>query len=237
MLRKDFYQINFPRLPVRAFINYGDKSDFLSRSRIVAIREFAPRNIVYYEGNKFQINRTKIPIRGLNFEQIAICAKCGYFHKGDTSHRDTCENCNTRLVADAAGNPAYLPKVLPMDTVFTQRRERITCDEEERLKYGYNITTHFRYTKKEPDLAEAIANDGTELLKLTLGEADCKPDFIYNDAKIALFCDGSVHDHPEQSQQDQINRADLEFTTGYTVMVIRYDDSLEAKLNELASQI
>jgi len=39
-----------------------------------------------------------------------------------------------------------------MDTMITRRRERITCDEEERLKYGYNLTTHFRYAdgkKKE----------------------------------------------------------------------------------------
>jgi hypothetical protein len=46
----------------------------------------------------------------------------------------------------ASGNPAKLSRLLTMETMLTRRRERITCDEEERLKYGYNVTTHFRYS-------------------------------------------------------------------------------------------
>lgn len=53
---------------------------------------------------------------------------------------------------------------------MTQRRERITCDEEERLKYGYNITTHFRYAEERKESATVVAADGTKLLKLTYGE-------------------------------------------------------------------
>ncbi|MEA5498370.1 DEAD/DEAH box helicase [Limnoraphis robusta] len=160
---------NFPRLPVRAFISAGSESDFLSRPRVVAIREFAPRNIVYYEGNKFQIVKTKIPVSGLNFNRVAVCANCGYFHQGQDSQRDICENCDSRLIADSFGNPAKL-QVLNMDTASTRRRERITCDEEERLKYGYNITTHFRYANQRRESALVVAADGTELLKLTYGE-------------------------------------------------------------------
>lgn len=160
---------NFPRLPVRAFISAGSESDFLSRPRVVAIREFAPRNVVYYEGNKFQIVKTKIPVRGLNLNGVAVCANCGYFHDGQDSKRDICENCGSRLVADSFGNPAKI-QVLSMDTAFTRRRERITCDEEERLKYGYNITTHFRYANQRRESAFVVAADGTKLLELTYGE-------------------------------------------------------------------
>ena len=161
---------NFPRLPVRAFIPSGNDSDFLSRPRVVAIREFAPRNIVYYEGNKFQIVKSKIPVSGLEFNQVATCFKCGYFHEGTQTNQDNCDNCGSRLTANSLGTPAYLAKVLKMDTVSTQRRERITCDEEERLKYGYDVTTHFRYANQRQDLAQVVADDGTELLKLTYGE-------------------------------------------------------------------
>jgi hypothetical protein len=35
--------------------------------------------------------------------------------------------------------------VLAMDTMLTRRQQRITCDEEERIKSGYNTTTHFRF--------------------------------------------------------------------------------------------
>lgn len=57
-----------------------------------------------------------------------------------------------------------------MDTMLTRRRERITCDEEERLKYGYNVTTHFRYDANKRKTAQVISQTGTVLLELTYGE-------------------------------------------------------------------
>jgi hypothetical protein len=68
-------------------------------------------------------------------------------------------------------------------------------------------------------------------------EANLKPDFVYHQAKIVLFCDGSVHDHPERRKQDKVDRENFQFDSGYTVIVIRYDDDLEAKLKELLAQI
>lgn len=154
---------NFPRLPVRSFIPAGDQGEFLSRPRIVAIRELAPRNIVYYEGSKFQIAKTRVSPKGVQYDQVSSCHQCGYFHSGTQSKRDICENCETRLTDN-------LYYVLKLDTMITRRRERITCDEEERLKYGYNITTHFRYDSHKRREAFVSASDGTELLKLCYGE-------------------------------------------------------------------
>ncbi|MDH6107047.1 hypothetical protein NWP22_14435 [Anabaenopsis tanganyikae CS-531] len=37
---------NFPRLPVRAYIPTNDGGEFISRLRAVALREFAPGNII-----------------------------------------------------------------------------------------------------------------------------------------------------------------------------------------------
>lgn len=161
---------NFPRLPIRAYIPAGESGEFISRPRSVAIREFAPSNVVYYEGNKFQIAKTKVPASGLNYQRVALCANCGYFHEGDSFQRDTCENCGARITSDRQGNSAKPNRVLPMETMFTRRRERITCDEEERLKYGYNVTTHFRYASQKQELAQVVAADGRELLKLCYGE-------------------------------------------------------------------
>lgn len=62
---------NFPRLPVRSFIPAGDKGEFISRPRIVAIRELAPRNIVYYEGSKFQIAKTRVSPKGIKYERLS----------------------------------------------------------------------------------------------------------------------------------------------------------------------
>lgn len=164
---------NFPRLPVRAYIPAGDQGEFISRPRIVALREFAPSNVVYYEGSKFQISKTRVPAGGIEreYRRVSVCFNCGYFHDGDNSLRDTCEQCGTRIAPDSFGNPAKLNRVLEMGTMITRRRERITCDEEERLKYGYNTTTHFRYdSQNRCEEATVVAQDGTVLLKLTFGE-------------------------------------------------------------------
>lgn len=163
---------NFPRLPVRAYIPAGDEGEFISRPRIVALREFAPGNIVYYEGNKFQIAKTRIPVGGLEreYRRVLLCPQCGYFHEGEQAARDTCENCGDRIMSNDRRNLPRLGRVLEMGTMITRRRERITCDEEERLKYGYNLTTHFRYESGRQEVAMVDAADGTTLLKLSYGD-------------------------------------------------------------------
>jgi ATP-dependent helicase YprA (DUF1998 family) len=163
---------NFPRLPVRTYIPAGDQGEFISRPRIVALREFAPSNVVYYEGSKFQVSKTRVPAGGIDreYQRVSVCFNCGYFHDGENSLRDTCENCGTRIAPDPFGNAANLNRVLEMGTMLTRRRERITCDEEERLKYGYNTTTHFRYDSHHREGATVTAGNNTNLLKLTFGE-------------------------------------------------------------------
>ena len=98
-----------------------------------------------------------------------MCFNCGYFHSVDGQHRDTCENCGTQI-ADANGDQAKLNRVLTMETALTRRRQRITCDEEERMKYGYNITTHFRYAVQKRVKAQVNAENGSALLDLSYGE-------------------------------------------------------------------
>ena len=157
-------------MPVRGYIRAVGGGEFISRPRVVAIRELAPSNIVYYEGSKFKINKTSIPVKGIEYDRVALCHKCGYFHDGENFDRDTCQNCLQKLASDSAGNSHTLTQVLPMETAFTRRRERITCDEEERLKYGYDIITHFRYDEERKEAASVTTSDGTEILKLTYGE-------------------------------------------------------------------
>jgi hypothetical protein len=62
-----------------------------------------------------------------------------------------------------------------MTTVSTWRTERITCDEEERIRKGYEITTHFRFASKDGKVskvsAEVIDSNGKSILKLSYGPA------------------------------------------------------------------
>ncbi len=161
---------NFPRLPVRAYIPTGrDKGDYISRPRNLAIREMAPGNILYYEGSKFKIDRTKRFTKGAenDYQRLVVCHGCGYFH---TNAVDVCENCGQKPTVDKQGKLANITKALEMDTMSTRRRERITCDEEDRLKSGYQINTYFRFTDQRKESAIVADVDNSPLLKLTYGE-------------------------------------------------------------------
>jgi very-short-patch-repair endonuclease len=65
-------------------------------------------------------------------------------------------------------------------------------------------------------------------------QANSKPDFCYRDAGVVIFCDGLAHNHPEQQQQDRIDR-DLRYATGYYVLTLRYDQDWKAELAVLSS--
>ncbi|MGB5715236.1 MAG: Zn-binding domain-containing protein, partial [Waterburya sp.] len=78
---------------------------------------------------------------------------------------------------------------------------------------------------KLPDLAQEL-----------ILEANCKPDFLYKKYKVAIFCDGSVHDSPEQQQRDSIKRDNLQWS-GYTVVELNYKEDLYSCLEKLRSLI
>jgi hypothetical protein len=59
-------------------------------------------------------------------------------------------------------------------------------------------------------------------------EPNCIPDFFYA-PNICVFCDGSVHDHPNQVGRDERTRNGLK-QRGYRVIVLRYDQDLHAQL-------
>lgn len=135
---------NFPRLPIRAYIPSGDQGEFISRPRFLALTEFGPGNIIYHEGNKYRVVRSQLPggDATARFVRAKLCHVCGAFHEGDEAQTDLCALCGTPL---DASNSDYSDRFFEMTDVVTQRRERITCDEEERLREGYEVTSHFRF--------------------------------------------------------------------------------------------
>lgn len=160
---------NFPRLPVRAFIRSSQDGEYLSRSRFLALSEYGPRNIIYHEGRKYRVVRSLLPAGDTEsrFTRAKICIPCGTFHTGDNLNVDICEHCGEALNAE---NSEFLPNLFEMTTVATQRTDRITCDEDERVRQGYDITTHYRFSRKDGlehrKSAEVIGSNGGQLLKL-----------------------------------------------------------------------
>ena len=140
---------SFPRLPLAAYIPgaRGSSRDhdggYLQRPRFVAIREFGPGSLIYHEGARYEVVRVQLPrsadaTGGAHTEDARRCDACGYHHPISVGV-DTCEHCGTRLGAKTYG-------LLRLQTVHTRRRERISSDEEERRRSGFEIETSYRFT-------------------------------------------------------------------------------------------
>ena len=136
---------NFPRLPVRAYLPLDrDDGSYLTRPRFLAISEFGPQNIIYHEGRKFRISRAQLPASGAAqlFRKAKICKVCGAFY--EQADVDLCAQCGTSL---DSGTAQLLPALFEMTTAVAQRVDRITCEEEERARTGFVITSHYQFAK------------------------------------------------------------------------------------------
>ncbi len=157
---------NFPRLPLRALVAGREDAHAIDRPRFIGLSEFGPQNVIYHEGRKHRVTTCILPAGGIatRMRQARICATCGYIHPGDAASVDLCEHCRTVLDADNAPFPQHL---LEQPTVRTRRSDRISSDEEERSREGYDITTHYRFAPSEPRrTAEVRASGGASLLEV-----------------------------------------------------------------------
>ncbi|MDR1520857.1 MAG: DEAD/DEAH box helicase [Planctomycetota bacterium] len=166
---------SFPRLPLSAFIPGRNlrsrEGEYLSRPRFLAISEFGPRALIYHEGGRYEVNRVSLGIGSdgrLPTRSAKLCPECGYLHPSTPGDAlDVCRSCGQLLEA------AY-SNLFQMRTVTVRRRNRITSDEEERLRYGYDIRTAVRFAERSHaggKSAEIILPDGKTWGKMAFGSA------------------------------------------------------------------
>ena len=77
-----------------------------------------------------------------------------------------CENCGTVL-------PAPRQNLMRMQTVFTRRRQRISSDEEERRRAGFELETSYRFSQHGPQAGRSdakITADDLPLAQISYGD-------------------------------------------------------------------
>ena len=136
--------------------------EFISRPRFIALNEFGPRNVIYHDGAKYRVDRMILTEAELKLENGKICPKTGYFLYdkqygyevdpiiNETLQLDTKKHVHTTLI-EMAETRAY-------------ELQRITCQEEERTKKGYDIQTYFAVDGGFENTTEGIVSVSNEKL-------------------------------------------------------------------------
>lgn len=178
---------SFPRLPLSAFVPGRQKrgTEFLQRPRFLAISEFSPHSLIYHEGNRYQVNRVILdaedfesdPNRGsIITTSIKRCQACGYLHADDPGPGpDVCEYCSEPL-------PPQIRNMFRLRNVSTRPRDRITSDEEQRERRGYDIVAAVRFARRQGERsarervlcanrADGVPRDDGPVLRLSYGDA------------------------------------------------------------------
>ena len=166
---------SFPRLPLSAFIpgSRGKDSAWLQRARFLAISEFGPGALIYHEGSTYQVSRIALPRRseGAAAGEVIrtdarVCSGCGYHHPRQVGV-DICENCGATLAE-------VWHDMLQLQQVVTRPRQRISADEEERNRVGFELRTTYRFTGEHAhSRADAVVRDDSDrdVLEVTYGDA------------------------------------------------------------------
>ena len=164
---------NFPRLPLTAFVPGSDrraKGDYLSRARFLAIAEFGPMSLIYQEGQAYRVVKATLPpeARGADGSSLAtdtlrLCPACGAIQASGAPER--CEGCEAVL-----GDLIEIREAFRVENVETAPTERISANDEERQRQGFEIQTAFAWARDER-LVRAEAYDDGRIAALTYGPA------------------------------------------------------------------
>lgn len=154
---------NFTRLPVRTFLENNEGSgEFLSRPRTIALNEFGPRNVIYHDGAKYRVDRIVLTEAEAKLEKVKISPFTGYILMKDQYNFNVDPMVFKEL---SQGMDKYThPDLVNITETKAYELQRITCQEEERTRRGYDIRTYFAVEGGFDSITEAIVKVGKEKL-------------------------------------------------------------------------
>ena len=173
---------NFPRLPLMAYIparrgNIGRES-FLSRPRFLALSEFGPYSLIYHEGSQYRVTKALLTISNqdqvaegakLTTELARLCPACGYGHFRSQRDADCCVSCGVSLAG-----AEEIKNLYRIENVSTKRAERITANEEERTRQGYEMQTTLQFAEIDGKLqmfTSIVSDESGPMVELQYGPA------------------------------------------------------------------
>lgn len=169
---------NFPRLPLMAYIpatsDGRGRQTYLQRPRFLALSEFGPRSLVYHEGRSYRVVRAMLTLGHqmgatadvrLPTKTVRICTSCGAGHWSDDV--SMCHVCG-----DPLNTAEIVSHTYRIENVATQPTERITANDEERQRQGFELQTTFEWAIRDHklDVRTGIACDSDgEMARLAYG--------------------------------------------------------------------
>lgn len=173
---------NFPRLPLSAYVpgrrQRKGRDEFVSRPRFLAISEFGPRALIYHEGARYRVYKVNLDFGSDDIEAthdlvtatMKRCPNCGYAHLEQGNNlTEMCDRCGAAL-----DGPARIENLVQLQNVSLKLAQRITCDEEERQRFGYKVVSSYRFPEIGGKLDRKDAEvycDGVLVLQLSYGDA------------------------------------------------------------------
>lgn len=146
---------NFTRLPIRTFLeNREGSGEFLSRPRLIALNEFGPRNVIYHDGAKYRVDRIILTEAEARLEKAKISPYTGYIMMKDQYNYNVDPIVNKELSHGMDKNTH--PDLLNISETKAFELQRITCQEEERTRRGYDIKTFFAVESGFDSIKEAV---------------------------------------------------------------------------------
>ena len=154
---------NFTRLPIRSFLeNKEGSGDFISRPRTLALNEFGPRNVIYHDGAKYRIDKIMLSEVEAKLEKAKISPYTGYILMKDQYNYNVDPIVNKEL--NVGMDKFTHSDLVNMTETKAYELQRITCQEEERTRRGFDIRTYFSVEGGFESITEAVVNVQKEKL-------------------------------------------------------------------------